>query len=88
MNFILRTRDGGTFRNEVLGPWYAITHRGNQEAFENDFKLMFEEPPKTNDEYFCLIRCERGTIPVFVGSDAYIMTESGQTFEKIYTHKQ
>lgn len=90
MNFVLRTHKstGGPFRDEMLGPWKVITHRGDAEAFANEHRLMFEEPPKEiSDEYFCFIRCERGVIPVFVGDDAYIMSESGKTFEKIYTHK-
>lgn len=90
MNFILRTQKitGGPFRDEMLGPWKVITDRGDLAAFENDFKLMFEKgtAPKSHDEYFVLVRCERGVIPVFCDQNAYIMSETGKTFEKIYVH--
>lgn len=85
MNFVLRThnRKGIGFRDEILGPWKFIIHRGNPD-FENQYKIAFTG--EVSDDIYALVVCERGTVPIFVTHDAYIMSESGQTFEKIYVN--
>jgi len=86
MNFILRTiakESKGLTLNRLLGSSYCITYKSEKtiEEWETEVKIYFPEIAKT--DIIVAIVLSNEVSPIYDDDRAYIMTESGKTFEKI-----
>lgn len=85
--FILRqiTKEGSIL-NHSIGDYYNLVKKESQEKeFNKELELMGNHP--YIDKIFGVIRYHSHSstehYPLYKGQNYYIMTESGQTFEKI-----
>lgn len=74
-------KETNVHENHSLGKRYRVYHKVNMaEAFKNKASIYDIDDPKI----FALIESELGDLShVFENQYAYIMTESGKTFERI-----
>jgi hypothetical protein len=86
MNFILRTirkESKGQNLNRFLGNSYCITYNNEKttEEWEREVRIYFPKITKTDNIVAIVLSNE--ALPIYNDDTAYIMTESGKTFEKI-----
>ena len=84
MNFILRTQVGeNNFLNEIIGSNYTISKKFNKttKEWEKEVKKYFPLKQDFTDVE-CIVIFNKAVI-IYSTMKAWIMTESGSTFEKI-----
>lgn len=80
--FILRTKGTmGAYSNDAIGDHYDIIYSDN-EHFKETYEKLNLSPKAKIEDCHAIILCGR-IIPLWKSTEYYIMTENGNTFEKI-----
>lgn len=84
MNFILRTRVGNeNFLNRGIGDSYTVTYNSKKtkEEWLKEVQQYYSEIENA-DDIKCIVLCNDAHV-IYENMHAWIMTESGKTFERI-----
>ena len=84
MNFILRTRvKNENFLNRMLGNSYTVTYNSEKtkEEWLKEVQQYYTEIQNA-DDIKCIVLCNDAYV-IYENMHAWIMTESGSTFERI-----